>query len=152
MFVLHVSKIYNFSRLINSIFIPNCLFSLAIGFFWGAHGECFRFVYLFIGGHLILFFPPKFIKKCNDNTYCKSGRGVLYVSPVLSVCQYGLSVRGLGLVLVVSRPSKAGRPLDTDKSGCIKSCRGGETDPDFSRPFLWIFVPDPRLLQPTLES
>ena len=38
MFVLHVSKIYNFSRLIISIFIPNCLFSLAIGFCWGLGG------------------------------------------------------------------------------------------------------------------
>ena len=46
---------------------------------------------LFIGRHLILFFSQKFIKKFNDNTDCKSGRGVQYVSPVLSVCQYGWS-------------------------------------------------------------
>ena len=37
---------------------------------------------------------------------------------------------------------KAGRPLVPDKPGCIMSCRGGETDPDFTRPFLWIFAPD----------
>ena len=29
--------------------------------------------------------------RTNYRTNCKSGRGVLYVSPVLSVCQYGLS-------------------------------------------------------------
>ena len=41
---------------------------------------------------------------------------------------------------------KAGRHLDPDKPECITSCRGGETDPDFSRPFFGNFVPNPRLL------
>ena len=41
---------------------------------------------LFIGLH------KKFIKNCCYNIDFKSGRGVLYVSPGLSVCQYGLSV------------------------------------------------------------
>ena len=41
------------------------------------------------------------------------------------------------------------QPLEPDKPGCIMSCQGGETD--FSHPFLWIFLLDPRILQLTIE-
>ena len=44
----------------------------------------------------------------------------------------------------------AGRPLDRDQPVCIMSCLGVEAEPKMSRLFLWIFVPDPRLLQPIL--
>ena len=101
---------------------------------------------------------------------------IMYISPVF-VCQYGLlgldtayllgfracpgsflsspiqniqTPRHVGKSCTKHPDPKAGRPLDPDKPGCITSCWGGETDPDYSRPFLWIFVPEPRLLQPTL--
>ena len=61
----------------------------------------------------------------------------------------GLSVRALGLVLVVSRPvctkhpdAMAGWPLDADKPVCLTSCWGVETTQKFPA-FLWIFVPNP---------
>ena len=63
-----------------------------------------------------------------------SGRGVVYVSTGLSVCQYGLlgpaTAFLLGLILVVSRPVcikhpnlMAGPPADPDKPVCFMSCR-----------------------------
>ena len=64
-----------------------------------------------MGRHLILFFPKNSSKtdelQKNYNTEFKSGRGVLYVYPGLSVCQYGSSVRALGLVLVVQNVTNA---------------------------------------------
>ena len=80
---------------------------------------------------------------------------ILCISPVLSVCQYGLLGHDttylfgvLGLVVVVSSlvlqkvyQLKSGRPLDPDKPGCITSCRGRETNPKLSRPFFVDFCP-----------
>ena len=46
----------------------------------------------------------------------------------------------------------SGQELDPDKPGCTTSCQGDETDSKFLCAFFWIFIPDPKLLQPTLES
>ena len=53
-----------------------------------------------------------------------------------------MSVRALGLVLVVSRPictkdpdPTAGQPLDQDRPVCFTSCRGVKADPKISRLF-----------------
>ena len=61
----------------------------------------------------------------------------LETGPVLSVYQYGLSVMGIRLVLVVSmacpchgeNPSdpKSGGEFDPDKLGCATSCQGDKT-------------------------
>ena len=70
---------------------------------------------------------------------------------------YTLPVKSLWLVsvvfsLVVEKTSscganiQSGHSLDTDISGCITSCGGGKTNPDFSCSFFWIFCPDPQLL------
>ena len=63
---------------------------------------------------------------------------------------YSLSVRALGLVLVVSRPvcikhpdPMAGRPLDPDKPVCFTSCRGVEADPKIFSLFFVEFCPRP---------
>ena len=45
-----------------------------------------------------------------------------------------------------------GWEVDSDKPGCTRSCRGDVTNPTFLHAFFWILVPDPRFLQPTLES
>ena len=50
---------------------------------------------------LDLLFSQKFIKNCYYNTDFKSGSGFLYVSPVLSVCQYGLSGPAMACLLGV---------------------------------------------------
>ena len=46
---------------------------------------------------------------------------------------------------------KSGQGVDSDYLGCTISCQGDETDTTFLCTFFWIFVPDFRLLQLTLE-
>ena len=82
---------------------------------------------------------------------------ILYISPVLSVCQYGLSGPATACLLefkACCSTSTTGYAINIPNpmscrgshhvlSVSVPSCRRGATDPVYSRPFLWIFVPTP---------
>ena len=110
---------------------------------------------MFIGQHLILFFPKNPSKTVMTIPTASLVVGsCMFLQACLSVrlvrtC-YGLSVKGLGLVQIVSRPVcinhpdfTADRPLDPDQSLCITSYRGVEAHPKFSRLFCEFLSPNP---------
>ena len=96
----------------------------------------------------------------NQSSRNESGGGN---SPVLSVCQYGLSVLDMACQFMACCSSllscgennpnpKSDRYLDPDMLRCTISCQRDEIDPTFSCTFFWICVSHSQHLQPTLES